>query len=120
MQGVAWLLPVLDRPENQWAIQRLNVDAAVGQPALTAALPARGQAVPQRQTSLPAVKTDGLAQRQPSHHPGKQHQMTLVADGAVLTQKANQLSMQLGTECHGDLVWSDSPTLSWLPAHPIS
>jgi len=46
--------------------------------------------------------------------------MTMVADGAVLTQEADQLSMQLGTGCHGDLVWFRSPTLSWLPAHPIS
>ena len=45
--------------------------------------------------------------------------MALIADGAVLTQEANKLSMQLGKGCHGDLVWSDSPTLSWLPAHPI-
>jgi len=27
-QGLAWLLPVLDRPENQRAIQRLNVEPA--------------------------------------------------------------------------------------------
>jgi hypothetical protein len=46
--------------------------------------------------------------------------MTLVANRAVLTQEADQLSMQLGTGCHGDLVWFRSPTLSWLPAHPIS
>jgi hypothetical protein len=46
--------------------------------------------------------------------------MTLVTDRAVLTQEADQLSMQLGTGCHGDLVWSDSPTLSWLPAHPMT
>jgi hypothetical protein len=33
--------------------------------------------------------------------------MALITDRAVLTQEANQLSMQLGTGCHGDLVWSD-------------
>jgi hypothetical protein len=84
-------------------------------------LPAK-ETLPKRfyiSSSLPAVKTDGLAQRQPSHHPGKQNQVTLVAGRAVLTQEADQLSMQLGKGCHGDLVWSDSPTLSWLPANPI-
>ena len=120
MQGVAWVLPVLNRPEDQRAIHRLSVDAAIGQPALTAPLPAGSQAMGQRQTRLPAIETDRLAQQQPSHHPGEKHQMTLIADGAVLTQEADQLSMQLGTGCHGDLVWSDSPTLSWLPAHPFT
>jgi len=38
----------------------------------------------------------------------------------VLTQEADQLSMDAGRGCHEDLDWSDSPTLSWLPAHPIS
>ncbi len=65
IQGVFWLLPVLERPENQRSIQRLSIDAAVGRTALTAALPARGRALWQRQTSLAAVKTDGLAPRQP-------------------------------------------------------
>jgi len=110
---------VLDRPENQRAVEGLRVNTAVGQPALTAPLPAGCQAMGQRQTRLPAVETDGFAQQQPGHHPAQQHQMTLVADGAVLTQEADQLSMQLGTGCHGDLVWFRSPTLSWLPAHPI-
>ncbi len=76
--------------------------------------------MPQRQTGPPAIETDRFAQQQSGHHPGEEHQMTLVADGAVLTQKANQLSMQLGKGCHGDLVWFRSPTLPWLPAHPIS
>ena len=30
--------------------------------------------------------------------------MTLVKDKTVLTQEADQLGMQLGTEYHGDLV----------------
>jgi len=46
--------------------------------------------------------------------------MTLVTDRTVLTQEADQLSMQLGKGCHGDLVWFRSPTLSWLSAHPLS
>jgi len=46
--------------------------------------------------------------------------MALVADRAVLTQEADQLSMQLGTGCHEDLVWFRSPTFPWLPAHPLS
>lgn len=120
MQGVALVLPVLDRPDDQLAIQHFRIDAPVGQPALTAPLQAGCQAMGQRQTRLPAIKTDGFAQQQPGHHPGQKNQVTLIADGAVLTQEANHLSMQLGTGCHGDLVWSDSPTLSWLPAHPFS
>ena len=120
MQGVAWVLPVLNRPEHERAIQRFHINAAVGQPAPAAPLPAGSQAMGQRQTRLPAIETDRLAQQQPDHHPAEEHQMAPIADGAVLTQEANQLSMQLGTGCHGDLVWSDSPTLSWLPAHPFS
>jgi hypothetical protein len=45
IQGVAWVLPLLERPEHKRAIQRLNVDATVGQLALTVPLPARGQAM---------------------------------------------------------------------------
>ncbi len=45
--------------------------------------------------------------------------MTLVAGRAVLTEKSYQLSMEPGTGCHGDLDWFRSPTLSWLPAHPM-
>jgi len=109
-----------DGPDDQWAVDGFHIDPPVGEPALTAPLPAGSQAMGERQTRLPAVETDGLAQQQPSHHPGEENQMTLVTDRTVLTQKADQLSMQLGKGCHGDLVWSDSPTLSWLPAHPIS
>ena len=58
-------------------------------------------------------------EQQPRHHPAQQNPMTLVTGRAVLTQEAGQLSMQLGTGCHRVLVWSDSPTLLWLPAHPI-
>ena len=111
---------MLDRPENQRAIERFHIDADVVQPAPTAALPAGCQAMGQRQTRLPAIETDGFAQQQPGDHPGEEHQMALVADRAVLTQEADQLSMQLGTGCHEDLVWFRSPTLPWPPAHPLS
>ena len=120
MQGVVWVLPVLNRPENQRAVEGFHVNAAVGEPALTAPLPAGGQAMGQRQTRLPVVETDRLAEQQPGDHPAEQHQMALVTDGAVLRQEANQLSMQLGTGCHGVLVWFRSPTLSWLPAQPMT
>jgi len=46
--------------------------------------------------------------------------MTLVTGRAVLTQEADQLMMDAVRGCHGDLDWSDNPTLSWLPAHLIS
>ena len=42
---------------------------------------------------------------QPSPHPAKQHLMTMLTGWAP--------------GCHWVLVWSDSPTLSWLHAHPI-
>ena len=116
---MARVLPVLDRPENQQAVQRLSVDPAVGQPAPTAALPARGQAMGERQTRLPAVETDGFAQQQPGHHPAQQHQKTLVADGAVLKQEACELTVEPGLGIHEGLDWCRNPNLSWLPAHPI-
>jgi len=46
--------------------------------------------------------------------------MTLVADVAVLTQKADQLGMQLCTGCHGVLVWFRSPTHSSFRAKPMT
>ena len=119
MQGLVWLLPALDRPEDQRAIEALRIDSAVGQPALTAPLPAGRQTTPQRQAGLPVIETDRLTQQQAGHHPAQEHQTTLIANRAVLTEKGDQLTMELGTGCHGDLDWFRSPTLSWLPAHPI-
>jgi hypothetical protein len=46
--------------------------------------------------------------------------MTLVAERAVLTQEADQLSMEPGEGNHWVLVWSDNPNVSWLPAHPMT
>jgi hypothetical protein len=46
--------------------------------------------------------------------------MTPVGHRTVLTQEADQLSMQLGKGCHKDLVWFRSSMLSWLSDHPIS
>ena len=46
--------------------------------------------------------------------------MTLVANRPALREKAGQLKVEPGVGCHGDLDWSHSPRLSWLPAHPIS
>lgn len=34
-------------------------------------------------------------------------------------QEADQLSIEPGVGAHWRLDWSDSPTLSWLPAHPM-
>ena len=120
MQGVAWRLPLLDRPEHQRAIERLNIDAAIAEPTPAAPLPAGRQAAVQRNGSLPLVKTDGLAEQQASDHPTEQHQMAFVADRAVLTQEAGELSMEPGVGIHEGLVWCRNPNLSWLPAHPIS
>ena len=120
MQCVAWVLSVLDRPEHKRAIQRFHIDAAVGQPAPAAPLPARGKAMGQRQTGLPAIEADGFAQQQPGDHPGKEHQMALVADRAVLTQEAGELTVEPGWGIHEVLVWCRNPNLSRLPAHPFS
>ena len=46
--------------------------------------------------------------------------LTLIADGAVLTQEAGELTVEPGSGIHERLVWCDNPNLSWLPAHPIS
>jgi len=120
MQGMAWLLPVLDRPQHQGAIERLNVDAAVAQPALSASLSVGGQAVAQRQHAVPALETEALAEQQPGDHPAQQHQVPLSHSMAVLTQEADQLTMEPGLGIHGGLVWFRSPTLPWLPTDPIA
>ena len=111
---------MLDRPENQWAVEGFHINAAIDQPALTAPLPTGRQAVRQRQTSLPSIETDGLTEEQPGHHPGQENQVTSVAGGAVLTQEACELSMDPGVGIHEGLDWCRNPKLSRLPAHPIS
>ena len=72
-----------------------------------------------RELGLPVVETDGLAEQQPRDYPVQQRQMTLVADRAVLTEKAAQLIMQLGGGIHQGLDWCENPKLSRLPAHPM-
>ncbi len=66
------------------------------------------------------VKTDGLAEQQPSHHPAQKDKVTFVADRAVLTEEACELSMEPGAGIHEGLVWCENPKLSWLPAHPMT
>jgi hypothetical protein len=46
--------------------------------------------------------------------------MAFVADRAVLTQEAGELSMEPGMGIHEGLVWCENPKLSWLPAHPMT
>jgi hypothetical protein len=43
--------------------------------------------------------------------------MAFVADRAVLTQEAGELSMDPGVGILEGLVWCRNPNLSWLPAH---
>ena len=119
MQGLVWVLPALDRPEDQGAIELFCIDPAIRKPALTTPLPAGSQAMPQRQPGFPVVETDRLAQQQPGHYPAQNAQVALVAGSAVLTEEAGELTMVPGLGCHGHLVWFRSPTLSWLPAHPM-
>ena len=45
--------------------------------------------------------------------------MTLIADGAVLTQEAGELTVEPDSGIHERLV-CDNPNLSRLPAHLIS
>jgi hypothetical protein len=120
MQGVAWLLPQPHRPEHQRAVEPLGVDSPIAEPTAAASLPAGRQAASQQNGSLPLVKTDGLAQQQPSHHPAQKDKVTFVADRAVLTQKAGELSMEPGVGIHEGLVWCRNPNFSWLPAHPMT
>ena len=83
MQSLAWLFPLLQRPEDKLAVQRLNVNPTDAEPALTTAFPAGRHAVPQKKHGLPAVETDGLAEQQPGHHLSQKHQMTLIGKGCV-------------------------------------
>ena len=46
--------------------------------------------------------------------------VTIVGDGAVLTENSDQLSMEPGVGIHEGLVWCDNPKLSSLPAHPMT
>jgi hypothetical protein len=46
--------------------------------------------------------------------------MALVADGAVLTQEAGELTVEPGSGIHERLDWCRNPNLSRLPAHLIS
>ena len=46
--------------------------------------------------------------------------MALVADKAVLTQKAGELTMEPGVGIHEGLDWCENPNLSWFPTHLMS
>ncbi len=95
-------------------------NAPVAEPTAAAPLPAGRQATVQRDESLPLVKADGLAEEQAGDHPAQQHQVALVADRAVLTQKTGELTMEPGVGIHEGLDWCENPKLSWFPAHPMS
>ncbi len=120
IQGLAWLLPLLQCPEQQRAVEALEIDRPVAEPSPEATLPTGRKATVQRDGSLPLVRTHGLAEEQVGNHPAEQHQMTLVTGKAVLTQEASELSMEPGAKILEVLNWCDNPKLSWLPAHPIS
>lgn len=110
----------LDRAAAAALVQRLTPLALRWLRSGRFSLPAGWQAAVQRNGSLPLVKTDGLAEQQPGDHPAQQHQVTFVADGAVLTQEAGEFSMEPGVGIHEGLAWCDNPNLSWLPAHPMA
>ena len=112
MQFVDWVLTVLDGPDDQWAVECFHIEQPVGELALTALLPAGCQAMAQRQMRLTAVATDGLAQQQPGHHPADENHMALIADGAVLMQKADELTVEPGSGIDVRLDWCDSPNPS--------
>ena len=120
MQGLAWLLPMLNRPEHQRAIDRIHVDAPIAQPTPAPPLPAGSQAAVERDGALPLVKANGLTEQQSGDHPAQQHQMAFVSDRTVLTEESDQLSMEPSVGFHEGLVWCQNPKLSWLPAHPMT
>ena len=120
MRGLAWLLPLMHRPEHQRAVEGIGLDPPIAEPTAATPLPAGRQAASQRNRSFPLFKTDGLAEQQAADHPAKKHQMEFVADRAVLTQEAGDLSMEPGAVIHEGLVWYENPNLSWFPAHPMA
>lgn len=71
MQGLAWLLPVLDGPEDQRAVQGFDIDPFIAGPA------------------LPAIETDDFAQQQAGNHPGEKNQMMLVRQRTVLAEQGD-------------------------------
>lgn len=112
MQAVARLLPVLDRPGHQRALEHCCLDPLIGESTPAAALPAGGQAIVQRQSLLPVAEADGLAELQPSHPPAQQRRLRLVADGAVLT--GGSRSAQRGAQGRPPLPAAPADP----PAHP--
>ncbi len=56
------------------------------------------------------VKANGLTQQQPGHHPAQENQVTLVANRAVLTEKACELTVEPGSGIIVRLDWCDHPT----------
>ena len=117
---MTWPLPLLHRPEHQRAVESLGINAPVAEPTAAAPLPAGRQATVQRDRTLPLVKTDGLTEQQTGDHPAEQHQVTFVADRAVLTEEAGELTMEPGVGIHEGLDWCENPNLSWFPAHLMS
>ena len=77
MQGLAWRLRLLHRPEHQRAIKALRIKPPVGERVVAAALPAGRHAASQQNRTVPLFKTECLAQQRAGHHPAKQQQMTL-------------------------------------------
>lgn len=72
------------------------------------------------QDGLPADESDGLAQQQTRHPLRQEHQMTLIKKRTVLTQQADQFSMEWGLGNHWGLVWCENTKPPWLPAHPMT
>ncbi len=81
--GAGQAFPVLQGPVDQRSKQRLNINSHVAQPALTAPLPAGGQAMAHGKDGLPAVETDRVAEQQSHDPPGQQQQATLIPKRAV-------------------------------------
>jgi hypothetical protein len=103
------LIRSLNRPEQQRLVHILHIDSPVAEPALTAALLAGWQGgLLLRHLGIPAIETDALAQQQASRHMGQQHKVSQIAEAAVLTQKAEQLTMETGLGIHEGLACEDS------------
>ena len=111
---------MLHHREHEWAIKAVGIDPPVDEPTAAASLPAGRQAASQRNGALTLIKTDGLAEQQPSHHASQKDKVTCVADRTVLREEASQLSMETGAGIHEGMVSRENPKLSWITASPIA
>lgn len=62
-----------------------------------------------QQDALPVVETGRQSVQQRSHHPAQQHRVELVGEPALLTQEADQFTMETGEGDTGDGIGLTAP-----------